>query len=302
MDGGLGEMVTVARTCVNMVHLLHVWLLFKLAYVSRELLVMGCRKLWDGFDNIVLPKLLAEVKGFVRFDGEGAEAASGDVLVGLEVAAMEAEGGGVFVEVVARDFDVEGEFHINPTETPQASSRRIITSNMNTTREDRSRVNLAAQEGDIDGLYTVIQENPHVLEDIDSIPFVDTPLHVAASVGHLRFVTEVMRLKPSFAWKQNPEGLTPIHLALQHGHDNVVLRLVSINNDLVRAKGRKGRTPLHLASKKGEIDLLTKFLLACPNCIEDVTVKSETALHIAVRCGQFEALQVLVGWLRRTPP
>ncbi|KAL3016573.1 hypothetical protein AAZX31_06G221400 [Glycine max] len=164
---------------------------------------------------------------------------------------------------------------------------------MNTTREDRSRVNLAAQEGDIDGLYTVIQENPHVLEDIDSIPFVDTPLHVAASVGHLRFVTEVMRLKPSFAWKQNPEGLTPIHLALQHGHDNVVLRLVSINNDLVRAKGRKGRTPLHLASKKGEIDLLTKFLLACPNCIEDVTVKSETALHIAVRCGQFEALQAL---------
>ena len=48
----------------------------------------------------------------MRFDGEGAEAASSDVLVGLEVAAMEAEGGGVFVEVVARDFDVEGEFHM----------------------------------------------------------------------------------------------------------------------------------------------------------------------------------------------
>ena len=59
-----------------------------------------------------MPKLLAEVKGFVRFDGEGAEAASNDVLVGLEVAAMEAEGGGVFVEVVAHDFDVEGEFHM----------------------------------------------------------------------------------------------------------------------------------------------------------------------------------------------
>ena len=59
-----------------------------------------------------MPKLLAEVKGFVRFDGEGAEAASNDVLVGLEVVAMEAEGGGVFVEVVARDFDVEGEFYM----------------------------------------------------------------------------------------------------------------------------------------------------------------------------------------------
>jgi len=47
----------------------------------------------------------------VGFEGEGVEGAGGDVLVGLEVAAVESESGGVFVEVTARDFDVEGEFH-----------------------------------------------------------------------------------------------------------------------------------------------------------------------------------------------
>ncbi|CAJ1978534.1 unnamed protein product [Sphenostylis stenocarpa] len=171
---------------------------------------------------------------------------------------------------------------------------------MNTTSEDRSRVNSAAQEGDVDRLYTVIQENPHVLEDIDSIPFVDTPLHVAASVGHLPFATEIMRLKPSFAWKLNPQGFTAIHLALQNGHERMVLRFVAINNDLARAKGRKGRTPLHFVSKKGDIDLLIRFLQLCPDSIADVTIKNESAMHIAARCGQFEALQVLVGWLMRT--
>lgn len=44
-------------------------------------------------------------------EGEGVEGAGRDVLVGLEVATVEAEGGGVFVEVTASDFDVKGEFH-----------------------------------------------------------------------------------------------------------------------------------------------------------------------------------------------
>lgn len=171
---------------------------------------------------------------------------------------------------------------------------------MNTTSEDMLKVNLAAQEDNINSLYMVIQENPHVLEGIDSIPFVETPLHVAASLGHHQFATEIMRLKPSFGWKLNTQGFTPIHLALQRNHMRMVCRFVNINQDLVRAKGKKGRTPLHLASKKGEIDLLTLFLWACPYSIEDVTVRNETTLHFAVRHGQYEALQVLVRWLMRT--
>ena len=46
------------------------------------------------------------------FKGEGVEGADGDMLVGLEVVVVEAEGGGVFVEVAACDFYVEGEFHM----------------------------------------------------------------------------------------------------------------------------------------------------------------------------------------------
>ncbi|RAL47135.1 hypothetical protein DM860_014029 [Cuscuta australis] len=48
MDAGLAAVVTVLRTCLDAVHICHLWLQFRLAYVSRESLVVGCGKLvWD---------------------------------------------------------------------------------------------------------------------------------------------------------------------------------------------------------------------------------------------------------------
>lgn len=48
-----------------------------------------------------------------------------------------------------------------------------------------NRLKAAAQESDINLLYTLIEEDPHVLEHIDSIPFVETPLHIAVFFGQL---------------------------------------------------------------------------------------------------------------------
>ncbi|KAJ7952589.1 Ankyrin repeat protein [Quillaja saponaria] len=155
----------------------------------------------------------------------------------------------------------------------------------------------AAQAGDISLLYTSIQEDPYVLERIDEIPFFETPLHVAASAGHTRFAVEVMRLKPSFGRKLNPNGFSPIHLALQNQHNRLVLRLVEIQKDLVRVQGREGITPLHFVAQTGDTNLLAQFLSACPESVEDVTVRGETSLHTAVKSNQFESLKVLIQWL-----
>ncbi|KAE8669496.1 Cyclic nucleotide-gated ion channel 2 [Hibiscus syriacus] len=63
MDGGLAVIVTVLRTCVDAVHLFHVWLQFRLAYVSRESLVVGCGKLvWN--PRAVASHYVRSVKGF----------------------------------------------------------------------------------------------------------------------------------------------------------------------------------------------------------------------------------------------
>ncbi|XP_076959814.1 cyclic nucleotide-gated ion channel 2-like [Bidens hawaiensis] len=55
--------VSIVRTCVDLMHLYHVWLQFRLAYVSRESLVVGCGKLvWDSRD--IALHYLRSLRGF----------------------------------------------------------------------------------------------------------------------------------------------------------------------------------------------------------------------------------------------
>uniref|UniRef100_A0A2N9FFF3 PGG domain-containing protein n=1 Tax=Fagus sylvatica TaxID=28930 RepID=A0A2N9FFF3_FAGSY len=140
-------------------------------------------------------------------------------------------------------------------------------------------------------------EDVNLLEYIDGLPFVDTPLHIAASAGHISFAMEMMRLKPSFARKPNPDGFSSIHLALQNEEINMVHRLLQVNQDVVHVKGKKGITPLHYAVETDNLDLLATFLSVCPDAIEDVTNQNETTLHIALKYDKLDAFKLLVGWL-----
>ncbi|MBA0880933.1 hypothetical protein Goshw_000295, partial [Gossypium schwendimanii] len=158
----------------------------------------------------------------------------------------------------------------------------------------------AAQTGDIDLLYELIQNDPYVFQRIDDVPFFHTPMHVAAAAGRVEFMMEMINLKPSFARKLNQAGFSPMHLALQDNKTQAVLQLLKFDKGLIRVKGREGFTPLHHVVQTGDDDLLIKFLKVCPEAIEDVTVRNETVFHIAVKSNMFEAFQVLVGWLMRS--
>ncbi|KAL5551312.1 hypothetical protein UlMin_001488, partial [Ulmus minor] len=151
------------------------------------------------------------------------------------------------------------------------------------------RLNEAALDGNIDALYALIQEDAHLLEHIDKLPFVDTPLHIAASAGQCSFALEIMRLKPSYARKPNQKGFCPIHLALQNRQREMVLRFLDIDKELVRVQGRE----------EGMEDLLAEFLVACPKSIQELTIRKETALHIAAKSLRIEALEIILGWLER---
>ncbi|XP_050229463.1 ankyrin repeat-containing protein BDA1-like [Mercurialis annua] len=155
----------------------------------------------------------------------------------------------------------------------------------------------ASREGDIDTLYSLIRKDPCLLEHVDAIPYVNSPLHVAASSGRIEFATEIMRLKPSLSRKLNGDGFSPIHLALQNRHTQVVLGLLEIDGELVCVKGREGITPLHYAASLGNMELLPKFLSVCPKSIQDLTVRNETALHIALRNNRSEAFEFLLKWV-----
>ncbi|KAM4084528.1 hypothetical protein ACB094_08G139100 [Castanea mollissima] len=159
---------------------------------------------------------------------------------------------------------------------------------------------LVAQDRNIDAFYELIQKDVKLLEAIDELPFVVTPLHIAASIGIIPFAMEMMRLKPSLVSKPNPAGFTPLHIALQNGQIEMVRRLLQVDGDLVRVKAKEGMTLLHYAAATDDhLDLLVEFLSFCPHSIEDVTIQNETALHIALKYDKFEAFKLLVGWLRQ---
>ena len=129
------------------------------------------------------------------------------------------------------------------------------------------------QHGNIDAFYILIREDVKLLDDIDQLPFVDTPLHIAASAGYIPLAMKLMRLKPSFAWKPNPDGFSPIHLALLNRKTQMVLRLLKVDGNLVHVQGREGMTPLHYATIiEDHLDLLDEFLKVCPQSIKDVTI------------------------------
>ena len=154
----------------------------------------------------------------------------------------------------------------------------------------------AAQQGNIDTLYALIQGDVRVLDRIDELPFVETPLHEAASAGHTRFASEIMRLKPSFSRKRNEYGFTPVHLALQNNQPEVVRQLLDVDKDLVRVQGKGGVTPLHYVVQIGNLHLLVEFLEVCPKSIEDVTIERDTAFHIALKNNQVDAFSILMNW------
>ncbi|KAM6557342.1 hypothetical protein CsatB_004361 [Cannabis sativa] len=160
------------------------------------------------------------------------------------------------------------------------------------------RLKKAAQEGDMDAFYDLINEDPCILDRIDQIPFIDTPMHIAASAGHSHFSIEMMRLKPTFSWKQNQHGFSPMHLALHNNKFQTALELLAIDRNLVRVKGREAKTPLHYVAETGNVFLLAEFLASCPESIQDLTIRKEAALHVAVKNDQCQALEVLLGWLQ----
>ncbi|KAK8655022.1 hypothetical protein V6N13_107614 [Hibiscus sabdariffa] len=161
------------------------------------------------------------------------------------------------------------------------------------------RLNTTARSGDVDALYTLIQDDPDVFNRIDETEFVDTPLHVSAASGNTGFAMEMMNLKPEFARKLNRDGLSPIHLALLNDHADTVTEFVSVDRDLIRVKGREGFTVLHYVACHGNVQLLSRFLDICPDCIFDLTTRGQTALHIAAENNRFKAFEAMVEWIQR---
>uniref|UniRef100_A0A3N7FGT0 Uncharacterized protein n=1 Tax=Populus trichocarpa TaxID=3694 RepID=A0A3N7FGT0_POPTR len=145
--------------------------------------------------------------------------------------------------------------------------------------------------GDVNALLELIQEDPLTLHTV-TVTTSNTPLHVAALLGHAQFAMAAMQNCPGLADELNQQGFSPIHLASAKGHWEIVRDMLIRRPDLALIKDEDGKNPLHTAATKGRVQVLREvFSIASA---QELTPKGENALHVAVKHNQHKALETLI--------
>ncbi|KAG9133470.1 hypothetical protein Leryth_013282 [Lithospermum erythrorhizon] len=153
----------------------------------------------------------------------------------------------------------------------------------------------AATEGNVASLLSVLQQDPLILDRIIANCFPETPLHVAALLGHVHVVEELVRRKPELTKELNSNGSTPLHLASARGYDTIVRALVLVDPETCLVQDKDGRNPLHLAAIKGRVEILKELIRVKPEAAKMTFRRGESILHLCVMHNQLEVLKFLIG-------
>ncbi|KAL6578601.1 hypothetical protein OROMI_008817 [Orobanche minor] len=156
-----------------------------------------------------------------------------------------------------------------------------------------SRLKDASTNGDVSALGRLLEENPLILQDAHS-NYLQTPVHIAAVMGHAKFVVAVVGHNRRWARQPNLEGQTPIHLASAKGHVQIVKDLLDIDATLAHLRDRDGRNFLHSAAVGRQLSLFVDLLT--PESLLELTASGETILHLAVKNNlQYAAIATCVA-------
>lgn len=157
-----------------------------------------------------------------------------------------------------------------------------------------SRLLEAALKGSVASLLQLLHEDPLVLDRNIASCVSETPLHVAATLGHLDFVTTLLCHKPELAFELDSTGASPLHLASAKGHLEIVKPLLKADPRMCHVRNQDGLTPLHVAAIKGRVAVLIELVRCVPESIRVLTDRSETVIHLLVKHNRVEALKWLV--------
>ncbi|OWM63346.1 ankyrin repeat-containing protein BDA1-like [Punica granatum] len=157
------------------------------------------------------------------------------------------------------------------------------------------RLYRAALEGNVPSLLQLLREDELVLERSLVGPHSDTPLHVAAMLGHSEFVSKILSLKPELACELDSQRSTPLHLAAAKGYVDIVKGLLNACKEACLVSDKYGRNPLQVAAVKGKVEVLEVLVQVEAEAARIVNKSGETVLHTCVKNNKLESLKVLVG-------
>ncbi|OWM63333.1 hypothetical protein CDL15_Pgr022078 [Punica granatum] len=157
------------------------------------------------------------------------------------------------------------------------------------------RLYRAALEGNVPSLLQLLWEDELVLERSLVGSHSDTPLHIAAMLGHSEFVSKILSLKPELACELDSQRSTPLHLAAAKGYADIVKGLLNTCKEACLVSDKYGRNPLQVAAVKGKVEVLEVLVQVEAEAARIVNKSGETVLHMCVKNNKLESLKVLVG-------
>ncbi|XP_056176907.1 uncharacterized protein LOC115670980 [Syzygium oleosum] len=155
----------------------------------------------------------------------------------------------------------------------------------------------AAAKGNVHSLLELLVKDKLLLDRIMTGNHTETPLHIAAMLGHLEFVEEVLARKAELAREQDSQRSTPLHLAAAKGYLNVVASLLRVSPEICFVRDKYERNPLHVAAMKGHVDVLELLVRARPDAARSVVEHGQTILHLCVKHNRPETLKLLMDIL-----
>ncbi|KAK6927244.1 PGG domain, partial [Dillenia turbinata] len=157
------------------------------------------------------------------------------------------------------------------------------------------RLNEAAVKGSVETLLNLLSEDEHILDRFIIKCYHETPLHIAAMLGHVDFSKEILARKPELAAELDYRRLSPLHLAAAKGYVELVKALIPVNPDMCLVCDRDGKNPLHLAAINGRVDVLKELARIKPEAARFRVDHGKNILHLCVLHKQLEALKCLVA-------
>ncbi|XP_021740848.1 ankyrin repeat-containing protein BDA1-like [Chenopodium quinoa] len=160
----------------------------------------------------------------------------------------------------------------------------------------------AALKGDVPSLLNLLDEDPLILDRCNiqnSGRFMQSPLHVAANLGHINFIIEILCRKPALVEDLDhySKGPSPLHLASVKGHLEVVRHLLAVKPNLCFSRDQDGRNPIHVAAMCGQVHVLDVLLQAYSQAAWERTNNGDSVLHLCIKHRQPEALKFLSTFL-----